>query len=120
MPIERGSDDALLRSLGEFRASMDRMIGEYRARLLSLSDSLARPETPAPATIEPTIVRAPVAAFVPVEPASRVRPAPAAAEKPRESAEQDPRQRLDALAKHLDSRLRRSREAQGRPGAPAL
>jgi hypothetical protein len=85
MPSDVEVNDPLLRSIAELRAELNGLIDEQVAYVKE------RVEEPAP----PRVLRAAPAMNVtePVEEVPRVRAL-------------DPRQRLDALAKHLDHRLR--------------
>jgi hypothetical protein len=114
--------DPLLKAIAEFGEAMDQLIDEQIARLNALgagAEETIRPavgpasrprrlaEIPENAeSARPTLIdaasdlNAPRPVPVPAAPAATVRDA------------DDPRQRLDALARHLDDRLRRERKAR--------
>ena len=99
MPKETGPTDPLLLAIGQFRGSFDRLINQQLERLEALAVAVGDGAPTAPA---------PGAEFGPPGPGPR-KPAPTAAN------DDNPRRRLDALARHLDDRLRRTSAAGGEP-----
>ncbi|MDR3637329.1 MAG: hypothetical protein P4L84_26230 [Isosphaeraceae bacterium] len=105
MSVETGDDAAMLQTISELRNDVNRLIDEQLARVRSLEEKRGS---------EPVTERR----FSPPQPAYQptARPArPSAVARNREPVEEppkpetgDPSQRLDALARHLDGRLRRS------------
>jgi hypothetical protein len=90
MPSDAESND-LLRAIAELRIDVNRLIDEQVAQVK------ARVEEPATSPMPPR--------------AMRLAPVPKVPDPPDESGNGrtlDPRQRLDALAKHLDHRLRQA------------
>ena len=121
MGHDTGDDTALLQTISELRADVNRLVDEQLARVRALEEK--RPDTAverrftAPPHPSQPAVRAPRAQVV-----SRTREPVEPPPKPAGSAA--PSQRLDALARHLDGRLRRSggktKAAQGEsPERPA-
>jgi hypothetical protein len=105
MSVEPGDDAALLQTIVELRNDVNRLIDEQLAWVRALEEKRAS---------EPASERRYSAPQVPAPPAPRA-PRATAVARVREPAEQrpapetdDPSQRLDALARHLDGRLRRS------------
>jgi hypothetical protein len=104
------ADDPLLQAIDELRAELDRLFNEQRSRLglyegqglatQAFAGSVARTAAPFAANHGGwTETNGRVSALT-----SSVHPSPA------DDDEADPRNRLDALARHLDDRLRRRRE----------
>lgn len=113
MSRQVGDDDALLQTIAGLRTDVNRLIDEQLTRLNALEQK--RPPEPAaerrfsaPASAyqpAPRAPRTPAPAPAPVQAATRVREP---VEPPPKPESDDPSQRLDALARHLDGRLRRS------------
>jgi hypothetical protein len=113
--------DPLLRAISDLRDEVNRLIDDQVARLGALESTAA--EAPAaPVRAAMTVDRpGPVAPTPPKSeaPAKRT-PRPATApeappQAPSSGTNDDPLQRLDALAKHLDGRLRRGKGDGERP-----
>jgi hypothetical protein len=116
MSVETGDEAAVLQSISELRTDLNRLIDEQLARVRALEEKRVS---------EPVVERrfsAPQPAYQPT--ARPTRPPVVArqrepVEEPVKPETSDPGQRLDALARHLDGRLRRSngktRSAQGDP-----
>ncbi len=127
------ANDPLLRAIGELREHLDRLIDEQRAILggtvgdgptapASIARADAVPEPPAAAAVAATELapkpRRTASAAAPERAAGPPRPEPEAA--PDGRASDDSRLRLDALAKHLDRKMRQaSTPAADPPGRPS-
>jgi hypothetical protein len=137
--------DPLLRAIAELREQVDRAIDEQKSALggflAGLEEDVRASNQPQPAAIpiassvhaEPPAVavtvvtpspsepsakgRRPAATptFDRVDPASPTPPRPGVANGPSDN----PRERLDALAKHLDRKLRQANGSAGEPAAKA-
>jgi outer membrane biosynthesis protein TonB len=127
MSQNTADDTALLQTIAELRADVNRLIDEQLTRVRTLEEKRVveagaerrftappPPPTPAPpAPLPPPVVRAP-------RPQPAVKPREQPAELPTKPETDDPSQRLDALARHLDGRLRRaSGKAKPAPNEPA-
>jgi hypothetical protein len=91
MPSDHEVNDPLLRSIAELRAELNSLIDEQVAYVKERVEEPVAPRVLRPAP--PMSVSVSVNAIEPPEEVGTVRAL-------------DPRQRLDALAKHLDHRLR--------------
>lgn len=119
MSQETGDDATLLRTIAELRSDVNRLIDEQLAQVRALEEkrtaevaverrfSPLQPPDPTPPAARPSraSVRAREATELPPPPPPRA-----------EAASDDPSQRLDALARHLDGRLRRSGAKKGAEG----
>jgi hypothetical protein len=113
------ADDPLVQAIGDLREEVDRLISAQRVRLEQQEAQGLRPhasasslERPAP-KVRPRQGRSNDSSGRTAALASSVHPSAASDE------ETNPRNRLDALARHLDDRLRRRREpGQDRPDSP--
>lgn len=132
-------NDPLLRAIAELRGQVDRLIDEQKASvggiLSYLEEDPGVVERPAALAVEPaTVLHPPAPAELapkarragapvvfdrldepsptPPRPVSTAPPEPAPA-----SRSEDPRERLDALAKHLDRKLRQAAAPNGDPAA---
>ena len=113
MNEDTGKTDAILQTIASLRTDVNRLIDEQLARLSALEQKrivepvAERRFNPPQPAYQPTprAARVPAAARVrePLEPAPAPAPPP-----PLKPESDDPSQRLDALAKHLDGRLRRT------------
>ena len=117
MSVESGDDAALLQTISELRSDVNRLIDEQLARVRTLEEKRAA---------EPAAERrysAPQASAPPPPRAPRASAAVRAQEPVQERTApetDDPGQRLDALARHLDGRIRRSNgKAKTTPADPA-
>jgi hypothetical protein len=124
---------ALLWALAEFREDLVRLIDEQLAlaanRAVEPAAAVEPLAPPAPKPLAPTPTLTPPAAepepapvrAAPVTPRPRPRevspPAPAPAEPAAAARGDDPRQRLDALAKLLDRRLKQTAAPTGEPAS---
>ena len=95
---ESEKQDALLFAIAKFREDIGRLFDEQIA--------LVRGRSIEPAVPEPTLIAPTVEPLLPPPAAVEVRPAPAAPVEPPVARSNDPRERLDALAKLLDRRLK--------------
>jgi hypothetical protein len=102
MPSDPESDDPLLRAIDELRADVNHLIDE---QVTYVKDRVEDLTPPRPLRTAPVL--------------NAAEPAPVEVPKARSL---DPRQRLDALAKHLDHRLRLANvpapERAERPASP--
>ena len=127
--VESGTKDSLLRAIAELREQVDRLIEEqkaavtgYLARLADETNAAERAVAPADPVAEASTGRPSTDAFSKAKrPAAPERlpnatppPPPRAAvavangEGTANGRADDPRERLDALAKHLDRKLRQA------------
>jgi hypothetical protein len=109
MSVPTGDDAAVLQTIAELRSDVNRLIDEQLARVRALEEKRVAEPAPERRFSAPSPAPTP-----PPSPAPRA-PRPPAASRLREVVEappkpdtDDPSQRLDALARHLDGRLRRS------------
>jgi hypothetical protein len=99
------ADDPLLQAIAQLREEVDRLFDEQAAHLRLMEAHAVSPEV-APSSSRRT----------PESMEQRFDKREAAVERPQAAgpaSEMDPRNRLDALARHLDDRLRRRREGSG-------
>jgi hypothetical protein len=118
------ANDPLLQAIGELRQHLDRLIDEQRAILygadgdgpaspMPAAPADPGPEAPAAAEFAPKPRRMPAAAPERGAEPPRTEPEPA----PDGRAPDDPRMRLDALAKHLDRKMRQASTPAADPPA---
>jgi hypothetical protein len=134
MSTDREAGQRLVRAIGEFRISLDRLLDDQKARILSMGEP-APPipinhhlsdETPVinpPAPPKAATPRAPIPAVgrpsgpaeAPPRPAGVRRPGQAPAEPPEgeSRSDADTKKRLDALAQRLNSRLKKAPREPG-------
>jgi hypothetical protein len=134
MTTDIDADDPVYRAIDEFRRNMDQLFDEEILRMCARGHELGAGGGPL-AVFDPGSTERPWSAIIPwhgLKPRSTGRQAadrsaPANARRPAgkpatpepgkangpEREEDDPRQRLDALARHLDDRLRRARDSVG-------
>jgi hypothetical protein len=98
------SSDPLLQAIAEFDGAVDRLIDEQIALLNSTGSEFVVSSADEPAVR----LRRYAQASKDENPAG---PAPTLGAPPTARADDGPKQRLDALARHLDDRLRRERKA---------
>ena len=106
MSTSAGPDAALLQTIAELRHDVNRLVDEQLARVRALDEKQAAPAPSERRYSAPQPPPAPAPRPPRAQPAARAREV--VEEPPPPAPSDDPSQRLDALARHLDGRLRRS------------
>lgn len=101
-----GTDATLLQTIAELRHDVNRLVDEQLARVRALDEKQAATAPAERRYSAPQPPPAPAPRPPRAQPAARAREV--VEEPPPPAPSDDPSQRLDALARHLDGRLRRS------------